>query len=185
MIKPLLALIDKLATWPAGRYQGVMGIFFYVDDAADAVRTLRQAGHRRLSVISPIPHHQIEQALDQGPSLVRWVTFCGGVLGFTAGMALCIYSALSYPMVTGGKELISIPPFMIPAYESMILLGGLTNLLAMLALGRLPQVKLRAPYDPRFTEDRIGIWVPCSGAEADRVKEMLRGHQAEEVKIHA
>jgi hypothetical protein len=185
MIKRTLALLDQLATWPKGKYQGVMGVFFYVDDAADAVRALRQAGHHRLSVISPIPHHEIEQALDQGPSLVRWVTFIGGVLGFTAGMSLCIYSVLSYPMVTGGKELVSIPPFMIPAYESMILLGGLTNLLAMLALGRLPQVTLRAPYDPRFTEDRIGVWVPCAGAEADRVKEMLRGHQAEEVNVHA
>ncbi len=185
MMKKLLALCEKLAGWPATRYQGVMGVFFYVDDAADAVRTLKQAGHRRISVISPVPHSEIEQALDQGPSLVRWVTFTGGVLGFTAGMALCIYSVLSYPMVTGGKELISIPPFMIPAYESMILLGGLTNLIAMLALGRLPQVNLRAPYDPRFTEDRIGIWVPCTGSETDRVKEILRGHQAEEVKVHA
>ena len=162
-----------------------MGVFFYVDDAVDAVRALRQAGHKNLSVLSPVPHHEIEQALEQGPSLVRWVTFLGGVLGFTAGMSLCIYSVLSYPLVVGGKELISIPPFMIPSYESMILLGGLTNLLAMLALGRLPQVKLRAPYDPRFSEDRIGIWVPCTGAEAERVKEILRGHQAEEVNLHA
>ena len=63
--------------------------------------------------------------------------------------------------------------------------GGLTNLLGLLALGRLPQTKLRASYDPRFTEDRIGIWVPCTGAEAERVKEILRGHEAEEVKLHA
>jgi hypothetical protein len=184
-MKALMALIEKLAGWPEARFQGVMGVFFYVDDATDAVLALRQAGHRNLSVLSPIPHHQIEKALEQGPSLVRWVTFVGGVLGFTGGMTLCIYSVLSYPLVVGGKELISVPPFMIPAYESMILLGGLTNLLGLLALGRLPQTKLRAPYDPRFTEDRIGVWVPCAGAEAERVKEILRGHQAEEVKLHA
>ena len=184
-MKALWALIERLAGWPAARHHGVMGVFFYVDDAVDAVRALRQAGHKNLSVLSPVPHHEIEQAIEQGPSLVRWVTFLGGVLGFTAGMSLCIYSVLSYPLVVGGKELISIPPFMIPSYESMILLGGLTNLLAMLALGRLPQVKLRAPYDPRFSEDRIGIWVPCTGAEAERVKEILRGHQAEEVNLHA
>ena len=184
-MKALWALIERLAGWPAALHHGVMGVFFYVDDAVDAVRALRQAGHKNLSVLSPVPHHEIEQALEQGPSLVRWVTFLGGVLGFTAGMSLCIYSVLSYPLVVGGKELISIPPFMIPSYESMILLGGLTNLLAMLALGRLPQVKLRAPYDPRFSEDRIGIWVPCTGAEAERVKEILRGHQAEEVNLHA
>jgi len=184
-MKPLWDLIEKLAGWPAARHQGVMGVFFYVDDAAAAVRALRQAGQRNVSVFSPIPHHEIEEALEQGPSLVRWVTFIGGALGFTGGMTLCIYSVLSYPLVVGGKELISVPPFMIPTYESMILLGGLTNLLAMLALGRLPQVKLRAPYDPRFTEDRIGVWVTCTGAEAERVKEILRGHQAEEVKLHA
>ena len=184
-MKALMALIEKLAGWPETRFQGVMGVFFYVDDATDAVLALRQAGHRNLSVLSPVPHHQIEKALEQGPSLVRWVTFVGGVLGFTGGMTLCIYSVLSYPLVVGGKELISIPPFMIPAYESMILLGGLTNLLGLLALGRLPQTRLRAPYDPRFTEDRIGVWVPCTGAEAERVKEILRGHQAEEVKLHA
>ena len=185
MMKKVWALVEKLAGWPTPNEPGVMGIFFYVDDAADAVRTLRQAGQTKVSVFSPIPHHEIEQALEQGPSLVRWVTFLGGVLGFTGGMALCIYSVLSYPLVVGGKELVSIPPFMIPAYESMILLGGLTNLLGLLALGRLPQTKLRAPYDPRFTEDRIGIWVPCTGSEADRVKEIFRGHQAEEVKLHA
>lgn len=180
----IMKLLDKLANPPPGRYHGVMGVFYFVDDAADAVRTLRQAGYHNVSVISPVPHHEIEQALDQGPSLVRWLTFAGGVLGFTGGLSLCIYSVLSYPLVVGGKELVSLPPFMIPAYESMILLGGLTNLLAMLALGRLPQVKLRAPYDPRFSEDRIGVWVPGGGEQAMRVEQILRGHQAEEVKIH-
>jgi hypothetical protein len=179
-----MKLLDRIANPPPGKYRGVMGVFYFVDDAAEAVQTLRQAGHHNLSVISPVPHHQIERALEQGPSLVRWLTFVGGVLGFTGGLALCIYSVLSYPLVVGGKELVSLPPFMIPAYESMILLGGLTNLIAMLALGRLPQVKLRAPYDPRFTEDRIGIWVPCGGEEATRVEQLLRGHQAEEVKVH-
>ena len=125
-----------------------------------------------------------EHALEQGPSLVRWVTFVGGVLGATGGVSLCMYAALSYPLVTGGKELLSLPPFVIPMYESMILLGGITNLLGMLALGRLPQVKSTAPYDPRFSEDRIGIWVPCDAETAKRVEQMLKGQGAEEVRVH-
>ena len=55
----------------------------------------------------------------------------------------------------------------------------------MLALARLPELKATAPYDPRFTEDRIGIWVPCAGEAAVKVQEMMRGHGAEEVKLHA
>lgn len=181
----IMKLLDRLANPPAGKFNGVMGVFFYVDDAAEAVRSLRQGGYRLLSVFSPIPHHEIEHELDHGPSPVRFVTFIGGMLGFTGGMTLCIYSAFSYPMVVGGKELVSLPPYMIPAYESMILLGGLSNLIGMLALARLPVVKPRAPYDPRFTEDRIGIWVPCKGDEVKKVEQMMRGLKAEEVQVHA
>ena len=180
-----MKLLDRLANPPAGKFNGVMGVFFYVDDAAEAVRSLRTAGHKNLSVFSPVPHHEIESQIEHGPSPVRWATFTGGALGFTGGMTLCIYSGYSYPMVVGGKELVSLPPFMIPTYESMILLGGLTNLIAMLAFCRLPVVKPRAPYDPRFTEDRIGIWVPCRGADVSKVEQLMRGMKAEEVQVHA
>ena len=67
----------------------------------------------------------------------------------------------------------------------MILLGSLANLFGMLALARLPEVRSPAPHDPRFSEDRIGIWVPCAGEAAVKVQETMRGHGAEEVKLHA
>lgn len=185
MIQALGRLIEKLLQAPPRRYQGVMGVFYYVDDAATAVSALRQQGYKSLSVFSPVPHHQIEHALEQGPSLVRWVTFGGAVLGLTGGFALCIYSVVSYPLVVGGKELVSLPPFVVIGYESMILLGSLANLVGMLALGRLPALKGKAPYDPRFSEDRIGIWVPCAGDVATKVQDMMRGHGAEEVQVHA
>ncbi len=181
MIGPL---VDKLLAGPAVKYRGVMGVYYYVDDATDTVRALRGLGHAGLSVFSPVPYHDIERALEQKSSLVRWVTFAGGLLGITGGFTLCIYASLSYPLVVGGKELISLPPFVVIGYESMILLAGLSNLVGMLALGRLPQVRSSAPYDPRFTEDRIGIWVPCEGDEARKVEQLMRGHGAEEVKTH-
>jgi hypothetical protein len=66
----------------------------------------------------------------------------------------------------------------------MVLVGAIANLLGMLALGRLPAFKTRAPYDRRFSEDRIGIWVPCAGEVATQVQEAMRAHGAEEVKVH-
>jgi hypothetical protein len=178
-------LVDRLLAPAPQKDPGVLGIFEFVDDATAAVRALRQVGHKDLSVHSPVPHHELEHALEQGPSIVRWVTFGGAVLGLTGGFSLCIFSVTSYPLVVGGKELISLPPFVVIGYESMILLGALANLVGMLALTRLPQLRSKAPYDPRFSEDRIGIWVPCSGDAAARVEQMLRGQGAEEVKRHA
>jgi len=177
--------LQKLLLPPPPRFYGVMGIYYFVDDAAHAVTALRQAGHRDLQVFSPVPHHEIEAALEQGPSIVRWVTFIGGFLGCTGGFALCWYSIASWPLVIGGKELFSLPPFTVLGYESMILIAGLANLLGMLALARLPQTRAAAPYDPRFQEDRIGIWVPCAPTASGRVEQMLKGQGAEEVQVHA
>ena len=182
--KPILDLVDMINAGPKVQYHGVMGVFYYVDDATEAVRALRGSGHRDVRVFSPVPYHEIERALDQGQSIVRWVTLGGALLGITGGFALCIYSVQSWPLVVGGKELVSLPPFVIIGYESMILLGSLANLLGMLALTRLPEITPPAPHDPRFTVDRIGIWVPCTGETAVMVEQMMRGHQAEEVTRH-
>ena len=184
-MKALNALLEKLLEGPKVHFQGVLGVFYYVDDVTDTVKALRGMGHREIVVKSPVPHHSIEHALEQGPSLVRWVTATGAFLGATAGFSLCIWSTMSWPLVVGGKELASLPPFVVIGYESFILLGALANLIGMLALARLPQIKAPSPYDPRFSEDRIGVWVPCTGEEADRASELMRGHGAEEVKRHA
>jgi hypothetical protein len=178
-------VVDRLLAGPPQRHLGVLGIYPYVDDAAETIRLLRGLGYRDLSTFSPVPYHEIERALDQGPSLVRWITAVGGVLGITGGFSLCFYASYAYPLVVGGKELYSLPPFVVIGYESMILLAGLSNLVGMLALGRLPQVRSKAPYDPRFTVDKIGIWVPSEGEAARKVEDLMRGHGAEEVKLHA
>lgn len=178
-------LIDRLVNPVPPKFHGVMGVWYYVDDATEAVKSLRQAGHKDLNVFSPVPHHEIEHAMEQGPSLVRWVTAVGGFLGATGGFSLCFYSIASWPLVIGGKELFSVPPMTVIGYESMILIAGLSNLLGMLALGRLPQVKPVAPYDPRFQEDRIGVWVPCDAKTAAKVEQLMKGSGAEEVQVHA
>ena len=181
----MIGAIMKALFPPPPKFYGVMGIYYFVDDAAQTVTALRQAGHKDLRVFSPVPHHEIEEALEQGPSIVRWVTFTGGLLGATGGFALCWYTIYTWPMVIGGKELYSIPPFTILGYESMILLAGLSNLLGMLALARVPEIKPAAPYDPRFQEDRIGIWVPCPPDATARVEQTMKGQGAEEVQVHA
>jgi len=57
-----MKLLERLLAGPPATYRGVMGVFTYVDDAEQAIRALRQAGHRGLSVYSPVPYHELEQA---------------------------------------------------------------------------------------------------------------------------
>ena len=79
----------------------------------------------------------------------------------------------------------SLPPYFIIAFELTVLFGSLMNFLSMIGLGGLPAWNAREPYDPRFTEDRIGIWVPCGRDVARRVEELMRTAGAEEVRVEA
>jgi hypothetical protein len=75
----------------------------------------------------------------------------------------------------------SIPPFVIIAFELMVLFGGVATLLGMVILGRLPRVRPTTTFDPRFTNDRFGVTVHCAPDRGPSVREILTRTGAEEV----
>ena len=162
----------------------ILGIFAHVDSTVKAIRDLRARGFTDFSVYLPVPVEEIEAALEEGRpvSPVRLFTLIGGLTGTLTGFALTIWSSLKWGLVTGGKPIVSIPPFVIIAFELTILLGGLSSLLAILVLGKLPSRRRSTTYDPRFTVDRFGITVTCSPDRAEAVSRCLREAGAEEVK---
>jgi molybdopterin-containing oxidoreductase family membrane subunit len=163
----------------------VLAVFDDTDTVVDAIRALRQSGRKKFTVITPVPSAAIAEELDEAPSPVRLFTFVGGLIGGTLGFLLCAWTSLDWPLVTNGKEILSIPPFMVITFECTVLIGGLTNLVAMLFFTGLPQGPPNEGFDPRFTEDRYGIWVTCGRDEADKVAGTLRGAGAEEVRVDA
>jgi len=166
------------------RPSGVLAVFEHVDSTIEAIEALKK-DKRRMTVITPVPNHEIADAIDDSPSPVRWFTLAGGIVGGTLGFLLCAWTSLDWPLITNGKEILSIPPFMVITFECTVLIGGLTNLVGMLFFSGLPDTKLAEGFDPRFTEDRFGIWVPCGREEAEAVAGTLRAHGAEEVRVEA
>ena len=163
---------------------GALGVFPYVDDAIRAAQKLKAEGYR-VHGLTPTYYHDLEQILDPSRSAVRWVTLTGALLGCLGGFSLCIWTSLDWPLITNGKEIVSIPPFMVIVFECTVLIGGLTNLVAMLFFAGLPALKVEEGFDPRFSEDRFGIWVPCPQGEAEQVATALKATGAEEVHVEA
>jgi cobalamin synthase len=93
---------------------------------------------KAINTFTPYPVHQAEELLDHTQSPVRFFTGVGAVTGCLAGFAFTIYTVLSWPLITGGKELVSIPAFIVIAYELTILFGGLIAFGGFLFLTRLP-----------------------------------------------
>ena len=162
----------------------VLGIFAHVDTTLQAIRDLRAKGFADLTVYTPVPIEEIEEEVEKVRPLskVRLFTLVGGLTGTTTAFFLTIWSSLKWALVTGGKDPVSIPPFIIIAFELTILFGGLATLLSILVLGRLPKVRPSLTYDPRFTVDRFGVSVACAADRAETVKSLLSAAGAEEVR---
>jgi ActD protein len=155
-----------------------------VDTTLDAIRQLRAKGFSNLTVYMPVPVEEIEEEVEKIRPLskVRLFTLIGGLTGTATGFFLTIWSSLIWSLVTGGKDPVSFPPFVIIGFELTILLGGLATVLAVLVLGRLPKLRPSLTYDPRFTLDRFGVAVACPATEADVVTAVLSSAGAEEVR---
>src|SRR2546422_913771 len=72
-----------------------------------AVWALRHAGQREIEIFSPAPCPQLERLLP--PSPVKFFTCLGALVGFAGGLILTIGTALAWPLITGGKAIVSIP----------------------------------------------------------------------------
>jgi molybdopterin-containing oxidoreductase family membrane subunit len=163
----------------------ILGIFAHVDSATGAIRELRARGFQTVSAYSPVPLEEFEEALT-GHGLprspVRLFTLVGALTGTVSGFALTIWSSLKWGLITGGKPVVSIPPFVVIAFELTILLGGLCTLLGLLVTARLPSVKGSARYDPRFSVDRFGVEVRCEPGDRPVAEDVLRRLGAEEIR---
>jgi molybdopterin-containing oxidoreductase family membrane subunit len=163
---------------------GILAVYQYLDNLVDAMKAVQArpdcAGHE---VFSPTSYHEIEEALDAGPSPVRWFTLSGALTGTVTGFGLALWLDYDWPQVVGGKlaGLYSIPSYVVIGFELTILFGGLMTILGMLVMGRLPNPKQRI-LDPRFTDDRFGIFVPNASLDSEQAR-LLKSFGAEEIRI--
>ncbi len=156
---------------------GVVGSFAHLDSLLAAIAAVRREGWE-LEVFSPTPRHEIAHALAGRKSPVRYITFTGAVTGLAIAFLLTIGSSLIWNLIVGGKPVVSIVPFMVPAFELTILLGGLATLLAILHFGRVPS-RRSAGYDPAFSDDRFGLFARVPAEQFAAARALLEDYRAE------
>lgn len=159
----------------------LIGVFTYLDEIVGALKALRDRGLEIHKVYSPVPSHHIRDAMGLKPSMVRYFTLFGGILGVVVGIGLVVYTSLQWKFIVGGKPVVPKVPTVIVAFEFCILLSILFNLLGLMTTTRLPKLSLPVYYDPAFTQDRFGVLVVCREGETQEVAEMLKEAGAEEV----
>jgi hypothetical protein len=106
----------------------------------------------RIRVILPFHVPEAEEILPRRLSRVRFFALIGAAAGTVTGFVFTILTSLSWPIIVGGKPVVSIPPFVIIAFALTILFGSLSTFAGFLILSRLPNLSgIRAEDTPGNT----------------------------------
>lgn len=161
----------------------LLGLFQDPQQAADAMNDLKGAGFpaEDLDIYSgsPFPEGTFGEH-DPGHRLYMF-PLVGALIGFTIGILWTAGTQISYPLVTGGKPILSIPPMTIIMYENTMLGAIIFTVLGVLFESRLPKRNLGL-YDERITEGYIGVVVDCPENKAADAESLMKAQGAEEIK---
>ena len=158
----------------------LVGSFAAEEECVHAVQALKRDGIA-FRVFSPIPSEHLLHAIGRSLSPVRAFVLMGGIAGVLTGLAVTVGTSWEWNLVSGGKPVVSWPPFIIIMFELMILFGGLSAALSFFVFARLPQFEPIAGWSERFGADRFGIAVKCDVGDIAKIEGLMREAGAEDV----
>lgn len=123
------------------------------EEFLERLRELVEGGTNPATIRVRMPFQvpEVNAILGDRPSPLRFFALFGGLAGFGSGLALTIYSVLSWPIIVGGKPIVSLPPFLLIGYLLTILFGSLGAFAGFLLMARLPSAGGLAA-DAEFSE---------------------------------
>lgn len=151
---------------------GLVAEFHTPGDLVQAAHQVHAAGYRKVDAYTPYPMEEVIEALHLGHSQLPKLVLAGGIAGLLGGWGLQYWSSvIEYPMNIGGRPFNAWPAFVVPAFETTVLLAALTAVVGMLVLNGLPR-----PYHPVFnapgfataSRDRFFICIEANDPKFDR-----------------
>jgi hypothetical protein len=113
---------------------------------------------------------------------VRVWTLVGALTGTATGFAFTTWTSMDWPLVVGGKPIVSIPAYVIIAFELTVLFGALATVIGLFVLSRIPNFKPAPVYDPEFTAGRYGVYVEADGGRLDEARRILNAEEPIELR---
>ncbi|MFN3840511.1 MAG: DUF3341 domain-containing protein [Cyclobacteriaceae bacterium] len=163
----------------------VVGIFDDEDVLLDAIRKVRKDGVKIQEVYSPFPVHGIDEALGYKRSRLPIAAFLFGLTGTALALLMQIWMlGYDWPMIIGGKNFASLPPFIPVTFELTVLLSALGMVGTFMIVSDMKPYKWPRQFDIRSTDDKhvmaIDLAVNASRSKDD-LKRLLQESGASEV----
>ncbi len=169
--------------YPPSRKQAILGLFQDAESAATAGDALKDAGvpdtDYDFLTDSPYPEGSLGEREEK--HRLYLYPFIGALLGLSSGIMITAMTQVAYPLVTGGKPVLSLPPMAIVCYEGTMLGAILFTVIGIVFESRLPKFQLGL-YDDRITQGFLGLRVNAEPEQRYEVIQIMNSAGAVEVK---
>jgi hypothetical protein len=167
----------------------LVSTFASEEDCARGIEALHAEHVHEFHAFTPYPSEKVQEAAQeargQGRSPVRLWVLIGAITGFLSAVALTIGTSLEWNLNTGGRAVVSIPPFVPIMFELMVLFGGVSGVTGFFLHSRIPAFESESGYRSRFSADKFGLVVRCGEGEVTKCESLLREAGAEDVQREA
>lgn len=165
-------------------FEGVIGYFASSTQLRAALARAREERFTRVEAYLPIDDEPAVDEHGSGPSPVPLFALAGALGG--GGFALwgAIWTSRDYPLVTGGMPITSLPPFLVTAFEVLILAAAVGAAAGFALFARLPSLSPGHGYRSDLAVDTFALLIRSLPlpAERRRAERLLRETGAFEVR---
>ena len=163
--------------------RSVIGLFTDEDVAADALDAVGNSGFEssEYEILTGTPYPEGTFGEEEPVHKLYRYPLVGAACGFIVALLLTTGTQIAFPLVAGGKPLLSIPPMAIIMYEGTMLGAIIFTIIGVVFESRLPRIFMGA-YDTRITEGYIGVTVTTSEEKIETAEKILKKIGAEDIK---
>lgn len=163
----------------------IVGIFDDEDVLLKGIGNVRGNGVKIHEVYSPYPVHGIDTALSIKRTRLPIAAFMFGLTGTSLALLMQIWMlGYDWPMIIGGKNFASLPPFIPVTFELTVLLSALGMVGTFFIASDMKPYKWPRQFDLRSTEDKHVMAIDLavnSGKTKDELRSLLSASGASEV----
>lgn len=163
----------------------VVGVFDDEDILLQGIKKVRNSGVKIHEVYSPFPVHGIDDALGLKRTRLPIAAFLFGMTGTSLALIMQIWMlGYDWPMIIGGKNHTSLPPFIPVTFELTVLLAALGMVATFMIVSDLKPYRWPRQFDVRSTDDKHVMAIDLalnSGKSKDELSRILKESGASEV----
>jgi len=162
----------------------LVGIYNHEDKVKSAVTAIREGGAKIDEVYSPYAIHGMDDLLGYKMSRLPKASFLFGMTGtILAFSTLWTMMGIDWPMIIGGKNYASVPPFIPVTFEFTVLLAAFGMVFTFFIASDLKPWAKPKIFDQRITLDKFAIAIDLDKNKMTQseLEALLQGSGAEEV----